>query len=90
MDRNKAALSSIALDLKRVAINYHHGSVSTANRFFEEAMKRKGEIDQRKLRPYLKEILTRLDKLTSSGDKEKIAEDALMYSVLFQNAAMVK
>ncbi len=89
MDRNKIALSSIALDLKRVAINYHHGSISTANRFFAEAMKRRSEIDQRKLKPYVRKILTNLDKLIFQA-KEKIAEDALMYSVLLQNAALVK
>lgn len=35
------ALSSLALDLKRVAINYRRGSIATANRFFEEAIKKK-------------------------------------------------
>jgi len=88
MNKNKVALSSLALDLKRVAINYHHGSITTANRFFDEAMKRKKEIDQQKLKFHLRKILEDLDGLIFQKNKEKIAEDALMYSTLFQNAAL--
>lgn len=88
MDKNKITLGSLAMDLKRVALSYHNGSVATAKRFFKEAIKRKNEVDEKKLRVYLRKILNNLDKLISQRDNQKIAEDALMYSTLFQNAAL--
>jgi arginyl-tRNA synthetase len=87
MNKNKIALSSLAMDLKRVALSYHNGSVETARRFFEEAIKRRDEVDKKKVRVYLREILNNLDRLILQKDRQKIAEDALMYSTLFQNAA---
>jgi hypothetical protein len=87
MNKNKIALSSLAMDLKRVALNYHNGSVETAKRFFEEAIKRRDEVDKKKVRVYLREILNNLDQLIFQEDDQKIAEDALMYSALFQNAS---
>lgn len=88
MNKNKIALSSLAMDLKRVALSYHSGSVTTARRFLEEAIKRRDEVDKKKVRSYLKKILGNLDQLVSQKDNQKIAEDALMYSTLFQNAAL--
>ena len=40
---NKIILSSLAMDLKRAAIGYNRGSYIMADRFFEEALKRKKE-----------------------------------------------
>lgn len=88
MDKNKIALSSLAMDLKRVALGYHNGSISTAERFLAEAIKRRDEVNQKKVRVYLRKILNNLDRLTFQKDRQKIAEDALMYSTLFQNAAL--
>lgn len=88
MNNNQIALASLAMDLKRVAVGYHRGSLVMAKRFFEEAIKRKKEINQTFLKPYLKKLLENLDKLTLQKENQKIAEDALMYSILFQNAAL--
>lgn len=88
MDKNKLALASIAMDLKRVALGYHNGSLNTAKRFFEEALKRRDEIDQSLAEPYVKKLLVQLENIVTSNDSGKIAEDALMYSTLFQNAAL--
>lgn len=90
MTENQIALSSLAMDLKRVALGYYRGSIPTANRFFEEALKRREEIDQKSLKPYLRKLLAKLDSLISQKEKGRIAEDALMYSILFQNAAVEK
>ena len=73
------------MDLERVAMGYQRGSVKMADRFLEEALKRRNEIDQREVRPYIKDLLFQLDNLKSEKDKQKVAEDALMYSILFQN-----
>lgn len=88
MNKNKIALSSLAMDLKRVALGYHSGSLITARRFLEEAIKRKKEVDLTTVRPYIKDLLNKLENIKKEKDKEKIAEDALMYSILFQNAAI--
>lgn len=88
MNKNQIALSSLAMDLKRVALNYRNGSVTAAKRFFEEAIRRRDEVNEKKVKLYLIKILDNLDRLVSQKDNQKIAEDALMYSILFQNAAL--
>lgn len=85
---NKIALSSLALDLLRVALGYHRGSKQMAQRFFEEAMKRKEEIDLTNLKPYLRKLLTQFPSIKDQENDMEIAEDALMFSTLFQNAAV--
>lgn len=84
---NTIALSSLAMDLRRVALSYHRGSTQMSERFFEEALKRKAEIDQNSVKPYLRTLLNKIEKITAQKDPQKIAEDALLYSILFQNAA---
>lgn len=88
MNKNKIALASLAMDLKRVAFSYRNGSLITAGRFLEEAIKRKKEINLLTIKPYLKDLLNKLDNIGEEEDKQKVAEDALMYSTLFQNAAL--
>lgn len=88
MDKNYLALSSIAMDLKRVAIGYHNGSIQMANRFFRESLIRRAEIDTKAVAPYMRKLLKKLPKIISSHDKGKIAEDALVFSTLLQNAAL--
>lgn len=83
MSENEIAISSLAMDLKRVALGYHNGSEKTAQRFATEALKRKEEISS--VPPYLENILEILPKKFSQKDKIGLAEDALMYSTLFQN-----
>lgn len=85
---NKIILASLAMDLRRVALGYHRGSKKMAKRFFEEALKRKSEIDQQALAPYIKILLQNFPSLLTQKEDKKIAEDALMYSTLFQNAAV--
>lgn len=89
MDNNKIALSSLALDLWRVALGYHRGSNKMAERFYEEALKRKAEIDTSKIKPYVKTLLDKIELLQLEKDDMQRAEDALMYSTIFQNAALV-
>ena len=40
-EKNKQILGAIAMDLKRVALGYFRGSSSMAERFFQEALKRR-------------------------------------------------
>jgi hypothetical protein len=90
MNKNKIALSSLAMDLKRAALGYRNGSgsLATASRFLEEALVRRSEIDKNQIKPHVKKLMTALDKIMEEKDIQKRAEDALMYSTLFQNAAL--
>lgn len=83
---NKQIFGALALDLKRVAIGYFRGSTTLSEKFFQEALKRRDEIDSRNLKPYLIKLLKDMEKLKrEKGDRA--AEDALFYSTIFQNAS---
>lgn len=82
----KVILESLAMDLKRVAIGLNRGSYAMAVRFKEEALKRSKELEKEDLEPYLQKILNKTNAILSS-ESNRVAEDALMYSTLFQNFA---
>ena len=84
---NKIILESLAMDLKRVALGYYRGSDIMAERFVKEAKARQQELSDVNLKPYLRNLLSRMDDVLKQKDHKKLAEDALMYSTLFQNAA---
>lgn len=88
MDNAKIVLSSVALDLQRVALAYYRGSTRVGDRFFEEALKRKKEADILVLKPYIKELLSKIENISREPDEKYKAESALMYCILFQNAAV--
>jgi hypothetical protein len=86
-DKNKIALLSLAMDLQRVAVGYHRGSDRMAGRFLEEALKRKREIDVATIKPYLREILRKLEAI-GTHQSSRYAEEFLTYSILLRNAAV--
>lgn len=85
---NKQILGALALDLKRVAIGYFRGSATMSERFLQEALKRRNEIDTSSLKPYLIKFLKNLENI-KKGDRKKAAEQALLYSTIFQNASTI-
>lgn len=87
MNKNKIAIESLSMDLLRVALGYHKGSVKMAERFSEEALRRIDEIQTADVKPYFAKILNKLPKELSQKDTNSLAEDALMYSVLCKNYA---
>lgn len=83
----KIIIQSLAMDLKRVALGLHRGSYAMANKFKEEALKREKELEHQRPTGYLKKLIDRSKQaLMRNGDS--VAEDALMYSTLFQNYAI--
>lgn len=88
MNTTYISLSSLAMDLKRVALGYHRGSEKMANRFLEEALRRRDEIQDENVKPYVRNLLSQLGSLSTEKDLNKIAEDSLLYSTLFQNASL--
>jgi len=75
---NKFVLEALASDLKRVSLGLQRGSNVMAQRFLQEALKRREEVLTEQTAPYINKILTGLNNKISS-------EDALMYSTLIQN-----
>lgn len=78
--KNKIALESLAMDLKRVALGYHSNSLKMAERFREEAIARKREVNLKEVKPYLRLVLKKTEKINKNS-----SEDALMFSTLIQN-----
>ncbi len=75
---NNYILESLASDLKRTALGLHRRSNIMAQRFLDEALKRKSEINMEKVSPYIKDLINQIN-------RDIDAEDALMYSTLIQN-----
>lgn len=86
---NKIILSALAMDLKRVALGLHRKSYRMADRFLNEAMKRKAEVNINELLPYMQTIIKNIDSLVDRDNAHK-AEDALMYSTRIQNYVLYK
>lgn len=89
MNNQKVIIESLAMDLKRVALGLHRGSYQMANRFKEEALKREQELENQSVKGYLKKLLQKTKDMLKDSS-ERTAEDALMYSTLFQNFALKK
>jgi hypothetical protein len=76
------------MDLDRVSLGYYRGSKKMAEVFAREALKRKDELHSVIVKPYIRKLLEALESMLSQKDHKKLAEDALMYSTLFQNASL--
>lgn len=87
MNNTKIVVESLSMDLLRVALGYHRGSTGMAKRFTKEALKRKNEIDKSQIKPYFKKILETIPSVLSKENKDRVAEDALLYSILCKNYA---
>ncbi len=83
-------LAALSMDLKRVALASHNHSQKVADRFIQESLAKKNNIDPAAQLPHVRRLLTTLDSVLAQKDTAKLAEDALLYSTLFQNAAIQK
>lgn len=86
----KVVLSSMAMDVKRVALGLHRGSYKMAETFLREVRKRRAEVDKELPDPYLRRLLAKIDRWITEEDAAKKSEDALMYSTLLQNYVQKK
>jgi|Napbiome12C3dose_1001474.scaffolds.fasta_scaffold00001_306 hypothetical protein len=89
MDKQKAIIGALAMDLKRVALSLYRKSYGTADRFKEEALKRSQELEKLETEHYIRQLILKM-KSSFAENTDKAAEDALMYSTLFQNYAVKK
>lgn len=81
-------LAALSMDLKRVALASYNHSFRVADRFIQESLAKKHAIDAGLHPPHIRRLLANLDAVLSQQDSAKLAEDALLYSTLFQNAAL--
>lgn len=86
MSSQKIIIESLSMDLLRIALGLHRGSTQMANRFKEEALKRQCELEKQNPNPYIKKLLAH-SKIALKSNDPTLAEDILMYSILFQNFA---
>lgn len=82
---NKIVIESLSMDLLRVALGYHKGSIKMGDRFKREALKRCSEIETSQLRPNFARVLAKIFSTLSYSDTSRIAEDSLMYSTICRN-----
>lgn len=82
----KIIIESLSMDLLRVALGLHRGSLKMAERFKQEAMNRHSELESLPIQPYIRKLIDHSKDILKNANKET-AEDILMYSILFQNAA---
>lgn len=83
----KIIIESLAMDLRRVAQSYYRGSNLVGDRFSQEALKRVSEINLDEVKPYIKDLLSKVDRELRQSDRVYVAESSLMMSTLFQNYA---
>lgn len=87
MNKQKVAIESLAMDLKRVSLGLQRGSLKMAERFKEEALKREEELEIQGIHDAYLQKLVENSKRALIENSERLPEDALMYSTLFQNFA---
>lgn len=85
MDK-KVIVTSLALDLRRVAQGLYRRSAS-ASVFEQEALKRGAELEKINPDEYLKKLWNKTKNILKNNNRRK-AEDILMLSTLFQNFAV--
>lgn len=83
MTEEQQIIGALAMDLKRVAVAKHNNSKNVADRFWDEVMNRKMQIQRIKLPNYLTNLYSYLE---NHKDKDSL----LMYSVILQNYARNK
>ena len=88
--KNKIALSSLAMDLKRIALGIYHNSPTTAEKFSQEAFSRISETDLKSMASYMKNIILKIKNDLPKPKTQQIAENFLMYSTIIQNYCLVK
>ncbi len=84
MDNQQIIISSLAMDLKRVALSLYRGSLATANRFKTEALLRINELENESIDESLKTLVENTKK-TLNSNVENTQDDILMFSTRFQN-----
>jgi len=85
MTATNITLSSLSMDLYRVAQAAHRGSTKTCERFLVETDRWIHELEEVPLKPSMKQVIDRTKLLKTYDVDQKLAEHALTYSILLKN-----
>lgn len=78
-------LSSLSMDLYRVAQAANRGSTETCLRFLRESERWMRLLDQSKLKPSTIKVIDKANRLKLLSIDQTLAEHALVYSILLKN-----
>jgi len=84
MNETQLLIGSLSNDLLRVANFVQRGSDNGAKRFYAEAKRWNSQLKNKKLKPYIKQIIQDIDTCIEPLTLAR-AEKLLMYSILLQN-----
>jgi len=84
MTETQLLIGSLSNDLLRTANLIYRGSEKGATRFLAEAKCWSGQLKDKKLKPYIKQIIQDIDTCIEPLTLAR-AEKLLMYSILLQN-----
>lgn len=87
MNQTKLLIGSLSNDLYRAAGMIQRGSLIGAQRFVVEAQRWTKDLQHKKVKPYIRDIVADLKDNHQQLDMAQ-AEKYLMYSVLLQNYAL--
>lgn len=85
MTNTDIILSSLSMDLYRVAINAHRGSNAVCRRFMLETNRWISELEHMDIKSPIREIISRTKELGTIPSNQDLAEHALVYSILLKN-----
>lgn len=78
-------LSSLSMDLYRVAQAANRGSTETCQRFLSESKRWMDSLDRSQLKPSTIKVIDKVKQLKSLSIDQTMAEHALVYSILLKN-----
>ena len=78
-------LSSLSMDLYRVAQAANRGSVATCRRFLTETNRWSNELEKMTLKPSVLKLINKTKQLQKYEVDQTLAEHALVYSILLKN-----
>ncbi len=88
MTETQMLIGSLSNDLFRVASLVQRGSTKGALRFFEEAKRWSAQLDDKKMKPYIRNIVEQINLARMNDLTLESAEMYLMYGILLQNYSM--
>lgn len=78
-------LSSLSMDLYRIALAASRGSIKTCQRFLLETERWIGLLDKKQLKPSTIKVIKKTNELKLYEIDQTLAEHALVYSILLKN-----
>ena len=88
MNETQVLIGSLSNDLFRVATLTQRGSIKGAKRFLEEAKRWGDQLEDKQIKPYIRNIVNEIRLASSHEISLERAEKYLMYGILLQNYSL--